>query len=132
LMAPHPETVDVVGKWLALHGLAEENITQSSADDWVTIRVPVGLAEEMLTTVSKEYHPSYSLPEILHDHVNLIQPTTMFASFKAFKSTLHWTNHTRPTDSSPSGSTITGPAGNQVDASCNSMITILCLRQLYN
>ncbi|KAG1776447.1 hypothetical protein EV702DRAFT_1279228 [Suillus placidus] len=49
-MAPHPETVDVVGKWLALHGLAEENITQSSADDWVTIRVPVGLAEEMLTT----------------------------------------------------------------------------------
>ncbi|KAG2343675.1 subtilisin-like protein [Suillus weaverae] len=143
LMAPHPETVDVVRKWLALHGLAEENITRSSANDWVTIRVPVGLAEEMLTT---DYHvykhaqtgesiirtTSYSLPEILHDHVDLIQPTTMFARFKAFKSTLHWTNHMRPTDSSPSGSTITGPAGNQVDASCNSTITVSCLRQLYN
>lgn len=53
LLAPHPETLDVVGKWLALHGLAEEDITRSSANDWVTIRVPVGLAEEMLTTVSK-------------------------------------------------------------------------------
>ncbi|KAG1842351.1 hypothetical protein F4604DRAFT_1597506, partial [Suillus subluteus] len=37
---------------------------------------------------------SYSLPEILHDHIDLIQPTTMFARFKvkAFKSMLHWTN----------------------------------------
>jgi tripeptidyl-peptidase-1 len=55
----------------------------------------------------------------------------MFARFKAFKSTLHWTNHT-PADSNPSGSTITGPAGNQVDASCNNTITVSCLRQLYN
>ncbi|KAG1763179.1 peptidase S8/S53 domain-containing protein [Suillus occidentalis] len=140
LMAPHPETLDVVGKWLALHGLAEEDITRSSANDWVTIRVPVGLAEEMLTTVSKHVHTgesiirttSYSLPEILHDYIDLIQPTTMFARFKAFKSTLHWTNHTRPADSTPSGSTITGPAGNQVDASCNNTITVSCLRQLYN
>jgi tripeptidyl-peptidase-1 len=53
LMAPHPETLDVVRKWLALHGLVEEDITLSSANDWVTIRVPVGLAEEMLTTVSE-------------------------------------------------------------------------------
>ncbi|KAG1891976.1 peptidase S8/S53 domain-containing protein [Suillus subluteus] len=143
LMAPHPETLAVVRKWLALHGLAEEDITLSSANDWVTIRVPVGLAEEMLTT---DYHVykhaqtgesiirtmSYSLPEILHHHVDLIQPTTMFARFKAFKSTLHWTNHVQPIDSSPSGSTITGPAGNQVDASCNNTITVSCLRQLYN
>ncbi|KAG1868062.1 peptidase S8/S53 domain-containing protein [Suillus tomentosus] len=143
LMAPHPETLAVVRKWLALYGLAEESITQSPANDWVTIRVPVGLAEVMMTT---DYHVykhaqtgesiirtmSYSLPEILHDHVDLIQPTTMFARFKAFKSTLHWTNHVQPADSSLSGSTITGPAGNQVDARCNNTITVSCLRQLYN
>ncbi|KAG2115755.1 peptidase S8/S53 domain-containing protein [Suillus discolor] len=143
LMAPHPETLAVVRKWLALHGLAEEDVIQSPAKDWVTIRVPVGLAEVMLTT---DYHVykhaqtgesiirtmSYSLPEILHDHVDLIQPTTMFARFKAFKSTLHWTNHVQPADSSLSGSTITGPAGNQVDARCNNTITVSCLRQLYN
>ncbi|KAG2068082.1 subtilisin-like protein [Suillus decipiens] len=143
LMAPHPETLVVVKEWLALHGLGEEDITRSSANDWVTIRVPVGLAEVMLTT---DYHvykhaqtgesiirtTSYSLPEVLHDHVDFIQPTTMFARFKAFKSTLYRSNQVQPADPSPSGSTITGPAGNQVDASCNNTITISCLRQLYN
>jgi tripeptidyl-peptidase-1 len=143
LMAPHPETLDVVRKWLALHGLVEEDITLSSANDWVTIRVPVGLAEEMLTT---DYHvykhaqtgesiirtTSYSLPEILHDHIDFIQPTTMFARFKALKSTLHWNNYAQPVNSSLSSPTITGPAGNQVDASCNNTITVSCLRQLYN
>jgi tripeptidyl-peptidase-1 len=52
LTAPHPETLDIVDEWLASHGLAEEDLIRSSANDWVTIRVPVGLAEEMLNTVS--------------------------------------------------------------------------------
>lgn len=143
LMAPHPETLAVVKEWLALHGLGEEDLVPSSANDWVTIRVPVGLAEVMLTT---DYHiykhaqtgesiirtTSYSLPEVLHDHVDFIQPTTMFARFKAFRSTLYRSNQVQPTDPSPSGSTITGPSGNQVDASCNQTITVSCLRQLYN
>ncbi|KAG1847884.1 Pro-kumamolisin, activation domain-containing protein [Suillus subalutaceus] len=58
LMTPYPETLDVVGEWLALHGLTEEDVIRSSARDWVTIRVPVGLAEEMLDTVSKAMSPS--------------------------------------------------------------------------
>ncbi|KAG0702394.1 peptidase S8/S53 domain-containing protein [Suillus ampliporus] len=124
LTAPHPETLDIVNEWLASHGLAEESLIRSSANDWVTIRVPVGLAEEMLDTTYHVYKhaetgdsivrtTSYSLPEILHDHVDLIQPTTMFARFKAFKSTLHWTSEVQPAASSASGGTITGPAGNQ-------------------
>jgi tripeptidyl-peptidase-1 len=52
LMAPHPETLYIVGEWLASYGLAEDDLIHSSANDWVTIRVPVGLAEEMLNTVS--------------------------------------------------------------------------------
>ncbi|KAG1873580.1 peptidase S8/S53 domain-containing protein [Suillus subalutaceus] len=143
LMAPHPETLDIVSEWLALHGLAEEDVIRSSARDWVTIRVPVGLAEEMLDTTYHVYKhaetgesivrtTSYSLPDILHHHVDLIQPTTMFARFKAFKSTLHWANQAQPAVSYPPGETITGPAGNPVDASCNSTITLSCLKQLYN
>ncbi|KAG2138054.1 peptidase S8/S53 domain-containing protein [Suillus bovinus] len=143
LMAPHPETLDVVSEWLALHGLAEEELVRSSALDWVTIRVPVGLAEEMLDTTYHVYKhaetgesiirtTSYSLPEILHDHVDLIQPTTMFARFKAFRSTLHWTDQAQPAAPCPPGTMITGPAGNPVDASCNSTITLSCLRQIYN
>lgn len=51
LMAPHPETLDVVSEWLSSHGIEEEHLYRSSAQDWVTIRVPVSLAEEMLDTV---------------------------------------------------------------------------------
>ncbi|KIK45995.1 hypothetical protein CY34DRAFT_801013 [Suillus luteus UH-Slu-Lm8-n1] len=141
LMAPHPETLDIVSEWLALHGLYEEDVIRSSASDWVTIRVPVGLAEEMLDTTYHVYKhaeteesivrtTSYSLPDILHHHVDLIQPTTMFARFKTFRSTLHWAD--QPPVLIPSGGTITGPSGNPVNASCNSTITVSCLRQLYN
>ncbi|KAG2041998.1 peptidase S8/S53 domain-containing protein [Suillus americanus] len=143
LTAPHPETLDIVNEWLASYGLAEESLIRSSAHDWVTIRVPVGLAEEMLDTTYHVYKhagtgesivrtTSYSLPEILHNHVDLIQPTTMFARFKAFKSTLFWGNQLQDPVLSTSSGTITGPAGNQVNASCNSTITISCLKQLYN
>ncbi|KAG0702391.1 peptidase S8/S53 domain-containing protein [Suillus ampliporus] len=143
LMTPHPETLDVVSEWLASHGLVEEDLIRSSAKDWVTIRVPVGLAEEMLDTTYHVYKhaetgegivrtTSYSLPDILHEHVDLIQPTTMFARFKAFKSTLHWTDQVQPAVLSTSGGTITGPAGNEVDASCVDTVTISCLKQLYN
>lgn len=142
-MAPHPETLDIVSEWLALHGLDEEDVIRSSARDWVTIRVPVGLAEEMLDTTYHVYKhaetgesivrtTSYSLPDILHHHVDLIQPTTMFARFKSFRSTLHWANQPQPPVLIPSGGTITGPSGNPVNASCNTTVTISCLRQLYN
>ncbi|KAJ8592808.1 subtilisin-like protein [Rhizopogon salebrosus TDB-379] len=143
LMAPHPQTLYIVGEWLASHGLMEENLIRSSANDWVTVHVPIGLAEEMLNTTYHIYKnaktgesivrtTSYSLPEILHEHVDLIQPTTMFARLKALESTLLWTNQAQPSVSSPSGGTITGPAGNQIDASCNDTVTLSCLRQLYN
>ena len=52
LMAPHPETLDVVSEWLSSHGIEKEHLYWSSPQDWVTIRVPVALAEEMLNTVS--------------------------------------------------------------------------------
>ncbi|KAN0097087.1 Peptidase S8/S53 domain containing protein [Tylopilus felleus] len=143
LMAPHPETLDVVSEWLSSHGIEEEHVYRSSAQDWVTIRVPVAVAEEMLNTKYDVYThsdsgesivrtTSYSLPETLHEHVELIQPTTMFTRLRPFRSTLHWSN-TVPTGSlTPSTGTLTGPAGNPVDASCNGTITITCLRQLYN
>ncbi|KAF8559436.1 subtilisin-like protein [Imleria badia] len=143
LMAPHPETLDIVSEWLASHGIEEEHLYRSSAQDWVTIRVQVGLAEEMLNTKYDVYThsdsgesivrtTSYSLPESLHEHIELIQPTTIFTRLRPFKSTLHWPNTVSSGSLSPPTSTLTGPAGNPVDASCNGTITITCLRQLYN
>ncbi|KAH7923658.1 subtilisin-like protein [Leucogyrophana mollusca] len=142
LMAPHQDSVDAVNEWLASHGFAAEHLIRSSAKDWITIRVPVSLAEEMLdTTYHVYYHAesgdsivrttSYSLPEVLHEHIDLVQPTIMFGRFRGLKSTLHWAGSSSLA-SSPASGTITGPAGNQVDASCNNTITLTCLRQIYN
>ncbi|THV08230.1 tripeptidyl peptidase A [Dendrothele bispora CBS 962.96] len=134
LVAPHQESVDLVSEWLATHDIRESDIQRSPARDWVTIKVPVRLAEKMLDTT---YHvwvhdasgdslvrtTSYSLPKHLHEHVDVIQPTTMFSRWKAHKSTIH--------DVSPAPASLTGPNA-KIDASCNSTITISCLQQLYN
>lgn len=55
LIAPHPDTVDQVENWLASYGLPEEAISRSSAGDWIRVKVPVSLAEEMLDTVGLRY-----------------------------------------------------------------------------
>lgn len=52
LIAPRPESVDAVISWLVAHGLTEEDLSRSSAGDWVKVRVPISLAEEMLDAVS--------------------------------------------------------------------------------
>ena len=52
IIAPHPESITAVDKWLASHGFSESSISRSPAKDWATIRVPVALAEKMLDTVS--------------------------------------------------------------------------------
>jgi tripeptidyl-peptidase I len=75
----------------------------------------------------------YSLPALLDQHVELIQPTTVFHRAKRLRSTHHFSP---PYDVSPSVSThakITIPGyAVPVDASCNATITVSCLKQLYN
>ncbi|KAI0682616.1 tripeptidyl peptidase A [Earliella scabrosa] len=147
LVAPHDESVHLVSEWLASHGLYEDSLSRSPARDWVHIKVPVSLAEDMLKT---EYHvwthdasgeavvrtTAYSLPEHLHDHVELIQPTTMFSRMKSLKTTFH-VNPTALTTAPVAAADapaikVPSAFGGQVDASCNTTITISCLQQLYN
>jgi len=52
LVAPHPESLDLVDKWLGTFGVDEDSLERSPARDWVTLKVPVSLAEMMLDTVS--------------------------------------------------------------------------------
>lgn len=52
LIAPHAESVEAVSAWLAAHGITDEDLTHSPAGDWVKVRIPVSLAEEMLDAVS--------------------------------------------------------------------------------
>ena len=53
LIAPRPESVQQVKAWLAANGLREEDLFHSPAGDWIKVRIPLSLAEEMLDAVSK-------------------------------------------------------------------------------
>lgn len=79
---------------------------------------------------------SYSLPENLHEHIDLVQPTTMFGRFRRDRSTIVWLNETVEETVQKAQSFATSimdpVSGSVVDASCNATITIKCLKQLYN
>jgi tripeptidyl-peptidase-1 len=155
LVKPPSHSVDAVDAWLAQYGITRELIRRSPAGDWITVNVPVMLAEEMLDT---EFHvwkhaidgdvlirtTQYSLPEYLHSHIELVQPTTYFSRSKAMSTTFHSLNISVilpgidvSIGSNPPGnsggpnppSVLTDPYFN---ISCSEYITVSCLLQLYN
>ncbi|KAI0638560.1 tripeptidyl peptidase A [Trametes polyzona] len=144
-VTPEAESVHLVNEWLASHGIYEDNLSRSPAKDWVLVKVPVSLAEEMLKT---EYHvwthdasgesvvrtTAYSIPEHLDEHVELVQPTTVFSRMKSLKTSFHINDEKKlaaiPADAPPIN--VPSASGGHVDASCNQTITITCLLQLYN
>ena len=73
----------------------------------------------------------YSLPEEVYDHVDLVQPTTMFARMKKQRTTFRWSAH-QNLESLPTNNSIELSNGVTVDASCNTTVTVSCLKQLYN
>ncbi|KAI6006446.1 peptidase S8/S53 domain-containing protein [Pisolithus marmoratus] len=117
-LTPYPHTVDIVSEWLASYGIYEEHLLRSSAQDWITVRVPVSLATERLDTKISAL-PPLGDGGIYPDH-NVRSVQSVREHF--------------PLDDSPVsiGGTIIGPAGNQIDASCNQTITPTCPLQLYN
>jgi tripeptidyl-peptidase I len=147
LTKPHPESLSAVTEWLTSHGIGEDDVEYSSAKDWMTISVPVRLAEKMLDTTyyvwshavsghSLVRTTQYGLPDHLHPHIETLQPTTSFALFKPHKTTFHFDseqfdNKNLKTVANVAPIVDTG-SGATVDASCNQTITLSCLRQLYN
>jgi tripeptidyl-peptidase-1 len=86
--SPAKETVDLVRTWLAAFGIDKNSISQPTPD-WMEVRVPISKAEIMLTSKYAMFKDSvtgktvprateYSIPLLLHDHVDTIQPTTAF------------------------------------------------------
>ena len=66
LMMPHHDTLHAVTEWLASYGISEEHLSRSPAQDWVTIQVPVSLAEEMLDTVRTVSNRTMSFACLTH------------------------------------------------------------------
>ncbi|KAH9036021.1 peptidase S8/S53 domain-containing protein [Lactarius deliciosus] len=144
LVAPHASSVDAVREWLESHGVQEEACHQSPAGDWVTVRLPVMQVEKMLGTEFRMWKHTedgdalvrttqYSLPPHLDEHIELIQPTTVFNRAKAQRTTYHFIDLDPVTSSQSLSAKVTVPgSGVTVDASCNMTITVSCLKQLYN
>ncbi|CEJ80669.1 hypothetical protein VHEMI00840 [[Torrubiella] hemipterigena] len=85
---PSSKSLDTVTAWLNSHDI--HDFSHQSVD-WIEVKVPVHKAEEMLNAKYLLYKDlrtgtviprvsEYSLPHALHDHVDLIQPTTAFLS----------------------------------------------------
>lgn len=87
LLAPAQESVDRVMEWLSSHEIP--TAVTERVGDFIHVLVPINKAEIMLDTEYNTYHSRgtkvvralrYSLPFDLHEHIDLIQPTTMFGS----------------------------------------------------
>ncbi|KZV92013.1 subtilisin-like protein [Exidia glandulosa HHB12029] len=144
LVAPHPDTVALVEEWLAAHDISPAHCSRSPAGDWLSVNVPVSKAERLLDTNYRVFRRrdngnsvvralSYSLPRFLHDHIDVVTPTTMFGSLHEMRST----GFIQPSgfkavtdDAEPQRLVLPGRLAT-LPASCGTTITPTCLRILY-
>jgi tripeptidyl-peptidase-1 len=133
LMRPGDETIQEVKEWLNWHGI-EDDAVSTTSDRWVTVTIPVSLAETMLNTTYHVYaHKEteetiirtleYSLPRHLHDHINLVSPTTYFGTTRSMRVTSFVKSKGTASNLT---SDVTPPS------SCSRTITPTCLQDLYN
>ncbi|KAH9071440.1 subtilisin-like protein [Lactarius deliciosus] len=93
LIAPRQDTLELVHSWLEHNGVPSSSISTSHGGGWLTISsVPVSRADDLLSASYQLYRHtgdnatevilrtvSYSLPAVLHAHVQTVAPTTYFA-----------------------------------------------------
>ncbi|CAL1713696.1 unnamed protein product [Somion occarium] len=142
--APSVETIAAVTEWLTEAGLHKDRLRLSASKGWIEVNATTEEVEQLLDT---EYHVythssgveqischSYSVPEHVKAHVDIIKPTAHF-------------NHRVPSDPSrkrsferigmPSANTGPKTNGKKVAITpslenCDQMITPDCLRALYS
>lgn len=140
MLQPTQDTLTSVLTWLEASGISEHVAVEH---DWINMNVTVAQAEKLLNTKYSYFRDednkktilrtlSYSLPAELHEHILLVQPTTMFnmramrnwiQKIEALPMTSLEVNHRKP------------PGTNQTVldvAACNATITPSCLQALYN
>ncbi|KAI0305677.1 subtilisin-like protein [Multifurca ochricompacta] len=145
--APSESTVSAIRRWLAVAGFAEDQLRLSPNKGWIELNATVAEAEWLLDTEYHVYeHPSgekqlgchsYSVPEHISEHVEIIRPTVHFNSLVPEDPTrLH--KRANPNHLGQPSS-IYGPKTNGVKvetkpslANCDQFITPDCLRALYN
>ncbi|KAH9053813.1 peptidase S8/S53 domain-containing protein [Lactarius vividus] len=92
LVAPHPETVQLVHSWLEHHRITLSSVSVTHGGSFLTVAgVPVSQANELLGASYQLYMHTktnetiirtlgYSLPVVLDGHVQTVAPTAFFSS----------------------------------------------------
>ncbi len=93
LVAPHPDTLELINSWLKHHDVPSTSISMTHGGSWLMLTgVPVSQANELLGASYQHYRRTgtndtiilrtigYALPAVLHTHVQTVVPTTYFAS----------------------------------------------------
>ncbi|KAH9037083.1 subtilisin-like protein [Lactarius pseudohatsudake] len=92
LIAPHPETLELVNSWLVHQGIPPSSISMTHGGDTLTLKdVPITQANALLNATYQLYRHvehggtivrtvGYALPVGLHRHVVTVAPTTSFFS----------------------------------------------------
>jgi len=129
LVKPRAESTKAVMSWLEESGISPKDIKEDG--EWITFHAPVERAESMLSTTFNTYQNqvrrdvnriralSYSVPKVVRDHIDLIEPTVRFGQIKAERSNV-LTKEAAPFSIAA------------VNSTCNSAITPTCLKDLYN
>ena len=99
LVAPHPDTLDLVHSWLNNYGIPISSISTTHGGNTLTLTgVSIAQADELLNASYKVYRHvktketivrtiGYSLPASLYGHVWTVAPTTHFASLRVREQT---------------------------------------------
>ncbi|TVY57900.1 Tripeptidyl-peptidase sed3, partial [Lachnellula suecica] len=139
LVKPSDEALELVHDWLLEHHIDVSQLQYSSAKDWLSVSLPVHAVESLLDTQYSVFGhedgdylvrtPQWSIPQHLHEYINVIQPTNSFFRIKRqagiLKPVDHW-NPVRPL--SPTHQT---RRNSPADVCNTSAVTPGCLRTLY-
>ncbi|KAH8985704.1 subtilisin-like protein [Lactarius akahatsu] len=95
LVAPRPETLELVNSWLEYHGISSSSVSMTHGGNTLKLKgVSVTQANTLLGASYQVYRHvewgetivrtvGYSLPRALHWHVLTVVPTTSFVSLRA-------------------------------------------------
>ena len=136
MLQPSSHASEAVLGWLKSQGVPSTDIEDDG--DWINFYVQTVEAERILDTRFYYYSNSisdvqrirtlhYSVPQSIHQYIQMIQPTTRFGQMKAERSTISDYFEIGPQR---------GPGlyhGDGLNATfCNTTVTPQCLRALYN
>jgi tripeptidyl-peptidase-1 len=143
-MTPHSSSVEAVESWLAFHNIDRISIGRVGVgSEWVTLRLSVAEAERMLGAKYHIFHHSasgqrvvrtlaYSLPRELHQHIDVIAPTTYFSNLHSMRATNFLQPEIDALVENPAIKDLLPPGvPGAIPEGCETKITPACLRALY-